>query len=229
MFGQWLSHLNHQPIKGGYVGLNGITIDQTYYNEVTLFNSEFTVLKPLHRKKHWFQQGKKIDPINVRNPRFYSWKNRIYVEDQQAGVIRIFNNLGQEIGITKKQIQLLKVTPQHHAKYHEYYRTHPYYKDRYYRLKHLVKFPDHFPPIKYFDVADEFIYLFTYIKREGKLQLLIFNLEGKQVKETFLSMPEIDTQAIYPLIKVANKTIYQIIENDDEEWELHMTAINIHD
>ncbi len=218
-----------KSLAGGkaFVGLTAKIQDQTVYNVVTLFDAGLNPVKDLYQRKHWFQQGKKIDPVNVRAPRYCVSKDRIFIDDNQAGCIRIYDRRGTTIGKTTVQIDRMPVTQADRQAYHQYYRNHPIYKNYYANLKHIIQFPSHYPIIQFFDVADQRIYLFSHIREAGKSELYIFNLDGKLLKKTDIPIAEINRQEVFPLIRVKNSRVYQLIENIDDEEQLDLIITKI--
>jgi hypothetical protein len=110
-------------------------------------------------------------------------------------------------------------------RYSQYFKTHPDWKDFYQRrLKGLLKFPEYFPVIRAFHVADDRIYILTYKEDKGKSEWLIMDMQGKLVKKIFLPVSFMNVLDIYPYTVEGGK-LYQLIENEDEEWKLHITTI----
>lgn len=215
------------PIGDKYVGTRRDTVNNIVYNFVTLFNKNFSIIKDLYKKKHWYQPGKQVDPISAVRPAKYRVLGNLIFTLDGKGNINIFNNKGELIHTTSIQFKSQPVSDQDKAEYHNYYRTHPKYKNAYAQLKSLFKFPDTFPKINYFDVADSNLYVFTFIKKEKKSELYIFDLKGKLKKKIYLDCPEIDPKILYPIVKLKNNKIYQILEDeDDEEIYLQITDIN---
>jgi hypothetical protein len=215
----------HKPLGDSYVALRGRLRDNIRWNTVNIYDKDFNLVKEIGHKAHWFQPGQKIDPVDVRNLRFCVYGGRIYLENQ-TGKIDVFGAKGQLLLSTQQSFDRAIITEKDKEDYHTYYKTHPAYKTDYHSLKQLIKFPEYYPFLKYFDVADDCIYVFTYIKKDGKSELYLFDLNGGLKKKIYLSMPDINPQQVYPLVTVRNGNIYQLIENEDsEEWELHVTNI----
>lgn len=63
-----------------------------------------------------------------------------------------------------------------------------------------------------------------YMKKQGKNQLFIFDLKGKPLKQ--MDMPEVEETlfSFYPFA-IQDGKLYRLVENQDEEWELHVTEI----
>ncbi len=218
----------HIPVEENIVALRNTVEDKIVYSLVTIYDSSFNKLKDIHRKKNWFQQGKGINPVNVRPPVYCSHKGRVFTEDGK-GNINIFSKKGDRLSTTKVNIDQVKITEQDKKGFHNYYKTHPVYKNLYAQLKHLIKFPEYYPRIKFFDVSDSKIYLMSHVRKKNKNELYVFDLNGKLLKKLFVEMPDLDPQDVFPVIRVRNNKIYQIIENEEDEEiiDLFITKIKL--
>ncbi len=216
----------HLPVAENFVATSTKQIEKMVFRTVNIYDKDFNVIKNIHRKKYFYQQGKSINPVTVRAPFVCSHKGMVFTEDGK-GNINIFDKNGKQTGATDLKITRAKVTEQDQQEYILYYKTHPVYKGRYEALKHLIKFPVFYPHIKYFDVANGNIYIFSHVKKAGKSELYICDLKGKFVKKVYLDMPELDPQNIFPIIKVRNNKIYQIIENEEDEEAIDLLITEI--
>lgn len=215
----------YSAIKNGFVGIRYGYIENFAYNFIVLVGNNMQTRKKLQKKKHWFQQSGKIDPVNVRNPRYCVMGDLIYTEDSN-GHIYIHDGKGKNIGIAKADYQKVEVSVEDQNMYHEYYQNHKYYKDRYEDLKSLIKFPKYYPSLKFFDCSGNRIYVMTHVRKDGANKIYIFNKSGKFIRKVFVKMKDIILQEVDPLIRIANNKIYQLFENQDEEiWQLYVTQI----
>jgi len=220
--------LHFCPVNDHYVAIRIKTQAGRMVNVVTLFDRELQEVKALARKPYWFIPGEKIDPVNVRNPRFCVMNNRIYAEDHASGSIHIYDPAGNMLGSALAEYPRVAITPRDRQGYHEYYRSHKYYRDKYQQLKHLIQFPEYYPPVKFFDCADGHIYVFSHVRKNGANQLYVFDGTGKFQCRLMISMHDINPQELLPLIRVANNRIYQIFEDhDNEAWTLEVTEIPV--
>lgn len=216
---------SYLAVKNHFVGIRSSREDNILYNNIVLIDENLKRIKILQRKPLWFQPGKRIDPVNVRNPRYCVMHDLIYAEDTR-GIIHIYDTMGKEIGVAKADYQRVKVSARDQADYHEYYKNHKYYKERYHRLKHLIKFPEYYPPVKYFDCSKGKIYVLTYVRKQGANELYVFDKRGNFLEKMMVKMPDLLSQEVYPLIRIADDKIFQLIENQDEEtWDLHVSDI----
>jgi len=93
----------HLPFKQGYIGLGNMREEGFLWRSVNIFDKDFSLVKRIGRKLHWFQPGKSIDPTDVRPPRFCVYKDRAYVENSR-GVIDIFDATGKHLFSTTHSI-----------------------------------------------------------------------------------------------------------------------------
>lgn len=215
----------HVPLGDGFVALRTKQIDKMPWRTVNIYDKDFNPVKEISRKRHFMVPNKYVDPVNVRPPVFRVYKNRIYTENRE-GSYDVFDVKGNRLFSFGKEINRRKLTDEDIRNYHDYYKTHPLYKSRYQALKHMLKFPEHYPSARYFDVRDGHIYVFTYMTKNEKSQLLIYGLDGKLKRTVYLEMPEINPQQVYPVVTVINNKVFQMVENEDtEEFELVVTSI----
>jgi hypothetical protein len=66
----------------------------------------------------------------------------------------------------------------------------------------------------------------TFKKKQGSTEFLIFDLDGKYLKTTFLPLVYQDILTPY-LYAIDGGRLYQLAENEDEEWELRISGINL--
>ena len=215
----------YTPVGNNFVAIRWGVIDNFAYNRIILKSSGMKMIKMLQMKKNWYQEGRDVNPVDVRNPRYTVMNRHIYAEAPD-GSIHIYDASGKEAGIAKKDYTRVKVTEKDKEMYHEYYRTHKYYKERYHQLRHLIKFPKHYPPVKFFDSSGGSLYVMTHVRKNGKNEVYIYDEGGKFKRKVFIKMRDINKQELYPRIRFANNRIYQLLEDMDEEaWQLHITDI----
>jgi hypothetical protein len=86
-----------------------------------------------------------------------------------------------------------------------------------------LEFPDYFPPISSFFIDNNKVYAGTYNLQGDTLEFYIFSLKGKLLKKQFVTFSFIEgSLQPYPLT-MKNGKLYQLIENEEEEWELHVS------
>ena len=200
---------------------------------VNIYDSNCNKIKEVYRQKYYFQVGKPINGIYLpevyrrQGIRFFVWDNKIFIEgeDGETGTIYVYNNSGQKIDTLHHEFEKLKVTTEHKQAVEDYY----VFRRR--RLLAIVKargwlhWPDFFPAVHYLSIVDNKIYVIPYKKKQGKHQLFIFNLKGELLKQVEVPMAAETMFSFYPNT-IKNGKLYQLLENENEEWELHVHEID---
>ena len=213
-----------QPLGEKYVGQKYLIDNNVLYTTTWLYDSNFQKIKEINRCFHGFQAGRSFNPFTYYPIIYKTYKNKVFL-DGRDGNLYIFDQTGEKSAACKLETEKIQVKDQDRERYIQYFKTHPDWKDFYLRrLKGLLKFPEYFPVIRNFHVADDRIYVLTYKEDKGKSEWLIMDMQGKLVKKIFLPVSFMNVLDIYPYTVEGGK-LYQLIENEDEEWELHIVSI----
>jgi hypothetical protein len=200
-------------------------IDQT----VNLHDWDCKMLKEIYRQRYYFKIGIKVNAIYLpevdrrSGVRFFVQQDKIFVEadDGETGTIYVYDREGKKLYDIHHQFEKLKVTAEHKKAVEDWYKL----KRR--RLLMLVErrgwlyYPDYFPAVRYLNIVDSKIYAIPYKKKEGKLQLFIFDLKGKLLEQMDAPIVEETPFSFYPNTIAAGK-LYQLVDDMEEEWELHI-------
>lgn len=211
-----------KPLSDGYVGLRIIVEDSIMYFGADYYNKDFKKLKLLLKQKHFFQQGKKMNPIG-RIPFFSILKGKVYIEDKN-GVIHIFDKTGKEFPPISHNFKPLKIEQDHKDQILGFYKDDPSIKQFWSFFKDNMEFPSHFSNIQNSVVSDNKVYMQTYRREGEKAEFIIYGTDGKYIGTSMIPFRDQSIIRPYPYQIRGNK-LYQIVENDDEEWELIITDI----
>lgn len=214
---------NFIPLGNKFVGANLATDAKAQYFSIAIYSASLNKEKEL-LKKVAMANGK-INPIGAtRFPVLYVYDNKIIVEGE-GGAIFAFDNTGKTIFTIDRKTEKIKVTSSDKDRYLDFYKTDPRYKDGYDILKPMIAFPDYFPVIRNFVIAEKYIYVLTYLQKDQKSELEIYDLKGTRIKKLMVPILEMNVNELYPYT-IKNNKIYQLVENsDEEEWELFVTDI----
>jgi hypothetical protein len=149
--------------------------------------------------------------------------NRIFIHEANE-VIRVFDSEGKEIRVLKLNLDKVQVSDKLKQDVYDFYQNHPSTKASFERFKKFMKFPEVLPALRQFRVADNRIYVLPYGKENEKNRFYIYDLNGKFVKKVAVPLQELNILELFPYTIEKGK-IYQLVENDDEEWELHIQSI----
>lgn len=213
----------YQPLGNDFVGAGMAQEDKTNYITVNIYDASFKKKVELYRTEMVFQMGKDIDPFAITSIVPHVYDNKVFIKDK--GDIHVFDSSGKKQYSITYQYDKIKVTKPDRENVHSWYKANPMTKDFYPIIKERLKFPDYFPDIRFYTVANQKVYVLTYKKSDGKSEFVIFDVKGKFLKKIMLPFGERDKFFFSPYI-IKKDTLYQLIENDEiEEWELHITKI----
>ncbi len=167
-----------------------------------------------------------LDLISQINPQYHTSANRIFIGGKQTFEIDIYDSEGNFLKSIKRDAKKQELTDDDKNKFLEVYKIHPIYKNFWESLEKAIKIPDYFPAYKTFLVSNQKIYVQTFKKKGGKTEFLIFDLDGKYLKTIFLPLVYQDIMTPY-LYAIDGGKLYQLTENEDEEWELRISGINL--
>lgn len=208
------------PLGGKFAG-TGVSQDSSGdYFTVNIYNAGFEKEKEVFREKG-IGKGKKLNAAALlKFPQMYVWDNKIFVNEDK-GIIHVFDASGRKITAIDLGKERVKLTPERRKRYDDFYQTDNRFKNRYEDLKQIAEYPEYFPAIRNYIVADRRIYVVTYKEKNESRELIILDTEGKLLQKTFIPLKEMNVLELYPY--TINKGIlYQLFENPDtEEWELH--------
>lgn len=212
-----------KPIGSRFVGMNTISAGNKMMVAVNIFDGKLTKIKEM-AKMEIVTKGRFELPIP--NSGFYVLKNKILIGGGEEFVINIFDADGNKVSSISRDYNKLKVTGAYKQAVHHSIKTGRGTKQVYEAIKNLITFREYFPAIQSFWTADEYVYIRTYLEKDGKYEFFVYDLNGKFLKRSFLPIYNRDGINPFP-IAVKNNTLYQLVENVDKEvWELHGEAIH---
>lgn len=217
--------IRFQPLGKQFAGEGFVQEGNTRYSIRNIYDSNFKIGKELYRRKSFAQQEGDINPFFFVSPIMIVSNNRVFINGAQELEIHIFDTSGQKVRTLRHDQDKVVMTGEHKEKIHNWFRTYRGSKRLYQYVKDRFTFPGYFPGVRDFKVADQKVYVLTY-KREGeKSGFVIFDTKGKLLKKVLVPLAEKDEFLYYPYTIQGGK-LYQLIDNAEEEWELHVTGIN---
>ncbi len=212
-----------RALKDGYAGMGRAVEDGVVYNTINLFDAELNPVKEIARMKV-MKTGGKIQ-ILKRSFSFQVYKDQLYVVGEEGLSVDVYDHTGKKLRSITHPYEKLKFEP----KAEEVIRANMkrQYGPQYEALKNNLDFPDYFPEIRNLFVDDGKVVVSTWKNDNGKIELYIFDLKGNLVKKNFIKMAvRDDGMTPYPTAIQKNK-LYQLIENEDEEWEFHISKLDL--
>ncbi len=211
-----------RPLTDGYVGLRIIVEDNIMYFGADYYDKDFNRKKLLLKQKHFFQQGKKMNPIG-RIPVFSIWKGRAYVEDKD-GIIHIYDKTGKEFPPIAHKFKPFKINKDHKDRILNFYKNDPGIKQFWSFFKDNMEFPAHFSNIQTSIVSDSKVYIQTYRRDGDRAEFIIYGTDGKYFGTRMIQFKDQNIIRPYPY-SIKRDKLYQVVENEDEDWEMVITDI----
>jgi hypothetical protein len=221
---------NFKPLGGDrFVGFGQAQQDKVSYRTLNLLDKDLKKIKEMSRYKYPGQRGEKINIVTVFHPTvFYTGSNRVYVRSDEDGVIDCFDSSGKRLPPITPKIEKVKFTKNDEQRLTTFFSTDHRFKARWEAYKWQVVFPDYYPLIKTFLLADGKLYVFTYKQFEPRVfECLILDGDGKLLRK---SKAPILTNSAFEQDEFAydikNGKFYQAVENqEDETIQLHVTDL----
>ncbi len=211
-----------RQISNGFAGFGITRKGKTTYRTINLYDKKLKKQKELAKLVHDFQapgQGFNAlvqEKFAVANDRVYvPWKDGLHIE--------IFDINGKKTGEIKDKIQDVKITDIDKKQYLDEIKKIPGIKQFFDRMKPF-RFPDAFPVVRDIKVSDGKVYVFTFGREKDICNGRVYTTDGKFIKSFKVPLVGKDIIDLYPF-EVSNGKIYQLLENEDEDWELKSTAI----
>lgn len=141
-------------------------------------------------------------------------------------VIDVFNEKGSKLYSIQKEFKPVKVGEAYKKATLEWFKTAPNFKNFWEFFKNRISFRDHYPAIQTMTVDDGKLYVITHKKKKNNSLCLIFDLNGKLIKEVYVHVPPLIGMDFYAKFSFYKGAYYLLMENEDDEvWELFKTQL----
>lgn len=185
---------------------------------VNLLDGEGKKLKELGRMPTGLQ-GDKIRILEEQTA-YETDGERIFLSIGKEFVIDTFDREGKKIASITREYERAKFTEKDRETVLEEIRTDPQQKQFFDFFKERAVFPDYWPAVASIFPSGDILYVMTF-KREGDAyEVFALKMDGTLVSRKMIPFRFRTPLQPYPSNVVDGK-LYQLIENDDEEWELH--------
>ncbi len=210
--------------------------EKMQYSTVSWFDPAADETKELFRQPFAGQEGQvEMVPDAIH---YQAYQDKIFIEQSLKGfVIEVFDNRGASLYSIQHDYEKIPVTREKRRELEESLRLDPYMNigpDSWAQFKSQTKmiYPDSFPAIQDFFIADNKIYVLTFRRRDSRNQFVILDLKGHILGEVYL--PEVRRPGFTEqmlgagvrLFCIDQSKYYYIVET--EEWcELHVAEISM--
>lgn len=212
------------PLGKRFVGTRVISENKKSIFAVNIYDEHFNKVKEIFRQDNFVQPGASANPLLTRPASVHICRNRIFV-DGADGIVHCFDDKGEKLFSIKNTYEKRKVLESDKTEVQQVYKIDPRTRAFYETLKTQFRFPEFFPFIRSYVVVDKKIYVLPYKFKQGKGVLYIYDLNGKPLKKSLVSIAEKNILELFPFT-IKDGKLFQIIDNEEtEEWDLHISDI----
>ena len=215
------------PFGNKYIGFSRSIEEKTMYIDLNLYDSNFKKGKRVYKVKSPQQRGGKVNPIIMGQFQNFFYQ---YAEDNKFflptddGIIHVFDINGRELPSIKPGYREVLMSKELKKTYDSFFKNDIRFKRIYTLDRKNVEFPKRLRPIKAHRIADSKIYIISNKMEKQKYESFIYSTSGKLIKKTYIQLDSKDILELYPFAINNNKT-YQLVENENEDWELIIKKI----
>lgn len=209
------------PAGNVYLGIGAAVVDKDSQPSLAfrIFDNEFKPTNVLYFTK--IKVGNLRHILLPMEALHYNpvYKDKLYVVNSTQGfVIDCFDLSGKKLYSIEKEYEKLPITDRYKKEAREWFKTDPNFR----RIQEIIlpglTFEKYMPPVKEMYISNDIIYTFTHKEKDGKNELILMDLKGKELYRTYLQMPETDVYTYYPyLCTISGNTYYMLKENEDSE------------
>jgi len=222
------------PLGKKYGGFSMVQENKLAHAAVNLYDSNFKKEKEMFRYSlPWDQGEKKRNPILMaymdRDINYFASADTLFVPSPD-GTIHAFNEKGDKVFTIQNRLAKIKIdasiAEQADKVFSEDIRfKRPYKADK---AANMIDFGKYLPIIRAYRVKDQKVYVISNKKKEGTndYESCVFSAtDGTFLKNIYLPLEDNNILEPFPF-DIDKGKIYQVVENEEqEEWELHVTLI----
>lgn len=218
------------PVGDKYIYMYFTAEDKVQYIAADLLDVNLKNRIKLCQFKFPAQAGKKRDPILMARMATYldryAYKDK-FVYPTDSNSIKIFNSDGKEVTSFTPNYTKVPINGALKKAIDEFFTNDIRYKQPYLidKDRNLISLPEHMPIFKDYRLEDNKIYILSNFKKDGKFETFIYDFSGKLLKKTFIPLVESDMLTLYPFYIKDNKIYQLVMDEDEEEFKLHITEI----
>jgi len=149
---------------------------------------------------------------------------RIYVMIGREFSIDIYDREGKKLSTIKRDYQRVKFTDKDKEMVFDEIRNDPRQKQFFDFIKERAVFPDYWPAVANVFPSGDNLYVLTFKRVNDTYELFALKRDGTLISRKMIPFKFRTPMQPYPS-DVKDGRLFQLIENDDEEWELHATPI----
>ncbi len=213
-----------KPIGSNFLAMKTENKDNEAFRSLHLFDGKFKIIKEIERQNSFITKSGKISIL--KDNLAYETKGKIgFVSNGRTFFIKIINEKGEVTKTIKREYKKIEFTDEDRKKVIEEFKNDPQTKPFINIYLKRIVFPDYYPVIAGIRLDNKYAYIMTFKRVKDKYEFFIYDHSGKFIKRDLIHFFFQTRMQPYPS-DIHNGTLYQLVDNDDEEiWELHIDKI----
>lgn len=196
---------------------------QVRYRTIELRDRDLKKLRTIVKQKDEFQSPGQGMNILSASFTFSVLKDRLWVAHSPDFTIHVYDARGDLADTIQLDHPRREMTQADRDNVLEFLKTDRGTKD-FFELLKPIRFQDQYPAIVAVFAAQDKMYVMTWRRKDERSEILVLSPDGKVEKKLWL--PVAYQNAVRPApFAIRDNRLFQLVENDDEEWELHITPI----
>lgn len=216
------------PVGKRFVGLRNFIEKKNFYFKFRLFDENHEFLKFVLSYKNSYQKGKPFNSLYELDwPLYKTCSGKIFIDNREKdSIIDVFDSNGDRLFSIGQEIEAKKVTAEDRRIYTNFFKNSRGFREFYEEHKRYFKYPDYFPKVRGFRLADNKVYVQTYERKGRYSRFVIYDMSsGKRLGEKMVPLLKSDELFYYPF-SIKDGKLYQWFWNQDTEtWELHVSDL----
>lgn len=192
-------------------------VEGEQYLTVNLLDGEGKKIKELGR----MHRGVRSDRILYMDQQaaYETDGERIYLMLGREFVIDVFDRDGKKLSTITREYKRPSFTEEDKRRALESFRTDPRTKPIFETIKQRIVFPDAWPAVAGIRPDGKTLYIMTFKREKDSYELFILKPDGTLVSRKMVPIQFQTPMRPYPM-DMRDGRLYQLVENEDEEWEL---------
>ena len=211
------------PLGSRFLGWSRAADKGVAYATINIYDSALQKIVEIYRVKDSFQGPGSGYVILDKAFVYRTYRDKIILPGKDDATIVVLDSTLKKyvtIPLTQKKS---RVTSSFKQRMIKFMRDSPETKEVYPMIKPLI-FPAFFPTIADFFVEGGTIYVMTWKRQKDGNEFYTYSISGRFMKKLYIPIRYETDLKPYPVL-VQQGDLYQLVENDNESWELHRSRI----
>lgn len=216
--------ISYFPLNDKFVGYSFSAKDKTRYRSINLYSPTLEKISTIITQEDDNQIGKGQINILHSTLTLTTFDNKLYIVNGKDFEVKVFNKDAKKIYSIKRDYKKVKFTDKDKQMIYDEIKSNPQQKQYFEMIKKMMVFPDFYPSIASVFERDNILYIMTFKRDKEKYEFFMYDPDGKFLEHLFIPFSFQSPMRPNPF-SIQNGNLYQLIENEDEEWELVQNSI----